>query len=335
MAARTTRVSPGEIRGMRQLFPCGASSRIFEPTMRSLSLFGFIRLLVGAAAACGACSSQQMASETGGAGGAGGQAEATWPTGCAELPASIRTQGTIVELAFELVLGGKPFLFGEPNVAPDGSTVTPLNVRFYVSHAALIRAGGDLVSADIVGPDGAPTPYGIHFYNAEDPGSATLRLRAPAGSYEGVSFLWGLHQACNISQPDQSVAPLWEPSQMTWPHTGYLFLRYEASVAPPAGGGSVDPDGGTAGIPTAIHMGGNLFMDLAPRIEVRGAVSVPASGSTGKAVRVVMDEVIVGATADVDLTGFVAPPGPMGDELLAGERLRRSLPSLTVFAFGP
>ncbi|KYF82202.1 hypothetical protein BE11_13830 [Sorangium cellulosum] len=318
----------------------------------------FIGLLLGAAAACGACSSQQMASGTGGAGGsqphgsggaggtggaaaqpdaagAGGQAEATWPTGCAERPASIRTQGTLVELAFELVLGGAPFVFGEPNVAPDGSTVTPLNVRFYVSHAALIGADGDLVFVDIVGPDGAPTPYGVHFYNAEDPGSATLRLRAPAGSYEGVSFVWGLHQACNISRPETSVAPLSEASQMTWPHTGYLFLRYEGSVAPPAGGGPVDPDGGTASVPPAVHMGGNLVMDLAPTVEVRGALSVPASGATGKVVRVVMDEVFGGATADVDLTGFVSPPGPVGDELLAGERLRRGLPDLTVFAFDP
>ena len=319
--------------------------------MKFPGLFLLIGSLLGAAAACGTDPNQPMASGTGGAGGsqpdgsggasstggAGGQAEASWPSGCAELPAPIRTEGTIVEIAFELVLGGKPFLFGEPNVAPDGSTVTPLNVRYYVSHAALIGADGDLVPVDIVGPDGAPAPYGVHFYNAEDPGSATLRLRAPAGSYEGVSFVWGLHQACNVSRPETNVAPLSEASQMTWPHTGYLFLRYEGTVAPPAEGegGSADPEGGTASVPPAVHMGGNLLMDLAPRVEVRGALSVPASGSTGKVVRIVMDEVFGGATADVDMTGFVPPPGPVGDELLAGERLRRGLPDLTVFAFGP
>ncbi|WP_437746655.1 MbnP family protein [Sorangium sp. So ce1504] len=328
--------------------------------MKSPGSFRLFGLLLGAAAACGGGSNQPIESGTGGAGGsepdgsggassaggaaaqpgaggAGGQAEATWPTGCAEQPASIRTEGTLVELAFELVLGGEPFLFGEPNVAPDGSTVTPLNVRFYVSHAALIGADGDLVPVDIVGPDGAPTPYGVHFYNAEDPGSAALRLRAPAGSYEGVSFIWGLHQTCNVSRPEANVAPLSEASQMTWPHTGYLFLRYEGSVAPPAEGegGSDDPDGETATVPPAVHMGGNLFEDLAPRVEVRGALSVPASGSTGKVVRIVMDEVFGGATADVDMTGFVPPPGPVGDELLAGERLRRGLPDLTVFTFGP
>ncbi|WP_437611545.1 MbnP family protein [Sorangium sp. So ce834] len=329
--------------------------------MKSPRLFGFIGLLLGVAAACGAPSPQQTAPGTGGAGGsepdgaggesdtggaaghpgdggaggAGGAAEATWPAGCAEQPAPIRTEGALVELAFELVLDGKPFLFGEPNAAPDGSAVTPLNVRFYVSHAALIQAGGELVPVDIVGPDGAPAPHGVHFYNAEEPGSATLRLRAPAGSYEGVSFVWGLHQACNVSQPAQNVAPLSDASQMTWPHTGYLFLRYEGRVDPPAGGDPVDPEGGTATVPPAVHMGGNLAMDLAPRVEVRGPVSVPASGSTGKVVRLVMDEVFEGATADVDLTGYIGPPGPVGDELLAGERLRRSLPALTVFAFDP
>ncbi|WP_437718157.1 MbnP family protein [Sorangium sp. So ce448] len=329
--------------------------------MKSPGLFRWIGLLLVAATACGTSPNQQQvasgtggaggsqpdgsggaggqadASGAGGAGGAGGHAEATWPTGCAEQPASIRAEGAIVELAFELVLGGAPFLFGEPNVAPDGSTVTPLNVRFYVSHAALIGEDGNLVPVDIVGPGGAATPYGVHFFNAEDPGSATLRLRAPAGSYEGVSFVWGLHKACSTSRPEANVAPLSEASQMTWPHSGYLFLRYEGSVAPPAEGegGSDDPDGETAAVPPAVHMGGNLAEDLAPRVEVRDALSVPASGSTGKVVRVVMDEVFAGATADIDLTGFVAPPGPVGDELLAGERLRRGLPDLTVFAFGP
>jgi hypothetical protein len=288
----------------------------------------------GAAAGTGGA-----AAGTGGAAaGTGGAGAATWPDGCAQAAAPIRSQGTIVELPVELVLDGKPFVFGEPNVVPDGRTVTPLNVRFYVSHAALLRAGGELVPVDIVGEDGSPAAYGVHLYNAEAAATTTVRLLAPSGSYEGVSFLWGLHAACNVTRPEAAVGPLSVASQMTWPHTGYLFLRYEGRVLLPADGGSAaaGPDGGAAAaLAPAIHMGGNLVMDLAPRVEVRGALSVPASGSTRKALRLVMDDVFKGAATEVDLTGFVAPPGPVGEEITAGERLRRSLPALNVFVFGP
>jgi hypothetical protein len=290
----------------------------------------------GAAAGTGGA----VAGTGGGGGGAGGAAVATWPDGCAQAIAPIRSQGTIVELPVELILDGKPFVFGEPNVAPDGRTVTPLNVRFYVSHAALLRAGGGLVPVDIVGEDGSPAAYGVHLYTADAAAATTVRLLAPPGDYQGVSFVWGLHGACNVTRPEAAVGPLSVASQMTWPHTGYLFLRYEGRVLLPAdgsdAGAAAGPDGGpAAALPAAIHMGGNLVMDLAPRVEVRGALSVPASGSTRKALRLVMDEVFKGAVTEVDLTGFVAPPGPVGDEIVAGERLRRSLPTLNVFVFGP
>jgi hypothetical protein len=88
--------------------------------------------------------------------------------------------------------------------------------------------------------------------------------------------------------------------------------------------------------PSVIHMGGNLFEPLAPVIRIAGAVSVPATGTTRKALRVALDEIFEGALTDVDLTDF-APPGagPPGDEVMLGERLRRSVPALTVFSFAP
>jgi hypothetical protein len=45
-----------------------------------------------------------------------------------------------------------------------------------------------------------------------------------------------------------------------------------------------------------------------------------------------MDEIFEGAMADVDLTDFSGPPG---QEVLDGERLRRSVPTLSVFALEP
>jgi hypothetical protein len=79
-------------------------------------------------------------------------------------------------------------------------------------------------------------------------------------------------------------------------------------------------------------MGGNVFDALAPLIRLEGGLSVSVGGSVQKGVRVAMDEIFEGALTDVDLTGFVGPPG---DEIIKGERLRRSLGELTVFSFKP
>jgi hypothetical protein len=87
--------------------------------------------------------------------------------------------------------------------------------------------------------------------------------------------------------------------------------------------------------PSVIHMGGNLVEPLAPAIRIEGALTVPATGPATKGLRVALDEIFEGALADVDLTGFVAPPGPVGEEVLLGERLRRSMPELAVFSFDP
>jgi hypothetical protein len=45
-----------------------------------------------------------------------------------------------------------------------------------------------------------------------------------------------------------------------------------------------------------------------------------------------MDEIFEGALTEVDLSGFVGPPG---EEVLLGERLRQSAPNLDVFSFEP
>ena len=152
---------------------------------------------------------------------------------------------------------------------------------------------------------------------------------------------------------------------MSWPHGGgYLFLRYEGRTALPgeggagaggtstggvssAGGASSGraAPGGTAGTgtgggagnpsstyPSVIHMGGNVFESLAPLIRLEGGLSVSAGGPVQKGVRVAMEEIFEGALADVDLTGYVGSPE---EEVIKGERLRRSLGELTVFSFDP
>lgn len=269
-----------------------------------------------------------------------------------------------MELPIELTFDGAPLLFAEENPLPGGGTLTPLSVRFYISEVALLRDGAEPLPVDIVTSSATVSPYGVHFFNADDDASTTLRVLAPAGEYSGITFLWGLAQSCNRRTPESSGEPLSPTSQMSWPHTGFLFFRYEGRTTFPGQGGAgaagADGDGAGAGgagaggagageagageagagsagdagsmYPSVIHMGGNLFEPLAPVIRIELALPVPQTGSIRKHLRVAMDEIFEGARADVDLSDFAGPPG---EEVLDGERLRRSVPTLSVFSLEP
>jgi hypothetical protein len=310
--------------------------------------------VAGTSGGAGAGASSGGAGSAGESAGAGGAAMDL----CPEAPEPRLASGTIIELPVELTFDGAPLLFAEDNPLPGGGTLTPLGMRFYVSDVALLRDGADPLPVDIVTSTAAVAPYGVHLFNADDEASITLRVLAPPGDYQGLTFLWGLAQSCNTRLPETASAPLSPTSEMTWPHTGFLFFRYEGRTAFPdqgdgggggasagsagAGGASAGSAGaggaaGSAGNPDAmypsvIHMGGNLFEPLAPVIRIDAALSVPAAGSVRKGLRVALDEIFEGALADIDLTDFVGPPG---EEVLAGERLRRSVPTLTVFSLEP
>jgi hypothetical protein len=299
--------------------------------------------VAGTSGGAGAGASSGGAGSAGESAGAGGVAMDL----CPEAPEPRLASGTIIELPIELTFDGAALLFAEDNPLPGGGTLTPLGVRFYVSEVALLRDGADPLPVDIVTSTATVAPYGVHLFDADDDASVTLRVLAPAGEYQGISFLWGLAQSCNTRAPESSSVPLSPTSEMTWPHTGFLFFRYEGRTAFPdpsgAGGASAGnagaggATGGSAGkagatYPSVIHMGGNLFEPLAPVIRIDAALSVPAAGSVRQGLRVALDEIFEGALADVDLTDFVGPPG---DEVVAGERLRRSVPTLSVFSLEP
>jgi hypothetical protein len=323
----------------------------------------------GADAAAGNGGNGGSAGLSAGAGGA-----AVGP--CPEAPTSRLASGTVLEIPISLMLQGKPLLFAEANPVAGNGTLTPLDVRFYVSEVALLRGNAESLPVDIVTPSGSVSPYGVYFFTADDVASTTLRVRAPAGEYTGITFLLGLIQACNTRNPELMRAPLSATSQMTWPHTGYLFFRYQGRSTFPAQGsggsggagaggagaggagagagaggagaggagpGSAGAGGGSAGtgggasdpasmLPSVIHMGGNIVQFLAPSVRVDGAFSVPASGTLSKAMQLSLDEVFKGALTDVDLSGFIGPPG---EEVVLGERFRRSMPMLHVFSFAP
>ncbi|HEX3695026.1 MAG TPA: MbnP family protein [Polyangia bacterium] len=286
---------------------------------------------------------------TGGSGGQGPSPEldAALETGgelpvakdqCPQLPVPIRTDGAIFEIPIALQLAGKVMRFGDTNVAADGETVTPLNVRFYLSNVVLTKTdGGGPIPVDIVSATGTPLPYGVHFYTGDDPTSHMLRVRAPAGSYSGIRFSFGLPDGCNEDAAPKN-APLSDASQMTWPHGfGFLFFRYEGRVSAPGDGGSTAGDGGDANqnattIPTAVHMGGFPGVLGAPVIAISAPLSVPATGNA-PTLQLVMDAVFKGATTDVK-SALPIPPPP-GTEATLGENLRQAAAHLTLFVLAP
>ena len=154
----------------------------------------------------------------GGAGsGAGGAAASDWSS-CVVMPAPLRTSGTLLELTIDPMLGGQPFVYGEPNRlgAEVTGTVTPLNFRLYISEVRLLTAAGGSVPVDVVTAARLPEPYDVHLFNAEDESSRVLRVLAPPGTYTGVEFILGLNDACNTSSMAGRKPPLTDTSQMTW-----------------------------------------------------------------------------------------------------------------------
>ena len=245
---------------------------------------------------------------------------------CYPTPVPRRSTGTVVELAVEPMFGDAPFVFGESNTLPDGTQVVPLNFRFYVSGVELTTSSGGSVPVDIVDASGAPVTYGIHLYSGEDDASHAFRVLAPPGDYTGARFALGIGGDCDAGFPTGRLPPLDDSSQLSWPHGfGYLFLRYE---------GRIDA-AGTAQVPGAIHMGGDmahLDMPGAPVISLEGALTVPTSGTLRKSVRIYVDQIFKGATTNVELGAFfmTAPP-----EMQNGERLRLNASGLKLFGFAP
>lgn len=300
---------------------------------------------LGAAVACGGGSSGELggggqggtgqAGGTGGqaGGGTGGQAGSVaagpdgFPSVCVEAP-KLEAAGAAVAFEIDPRLHDQPLEFGEPNTLTAGGTLMPTNLRFYLS-GFVFSKGSDRVPGTPVGADGKPMPYGVQLVNLEDAASLQFRVSVPPGTYDKVSFLLGLTAACN-----DTFAPLKPPldqaSQLKWPHTlGFLFLRFEGKLE----GAAEDA------VPTEIHMGaGSGENPYAPTI----TLSTPIAAQEGQArlrLSFALDEALRAAAMMTDLSDFSlpepAPPGPIGEEILAGERVRRNAAAVKMFSILP
>lgn len=202
-----------------------------------------------------------------------------------------------------------------------GGEVTPTNVRFYVSEVELLRAEGEPVAVDLVTSTGSVVPYGVQLVDLEATESSTVLMQAPAGSYSGARFTFGINDACNGAGTNQR-PPLSANSQMVWPHVaGFLFFRYEALWT------ATDP--AVAAPPSMIHMGGVVGSVFAPRAEVKGALVVNATGESSARVHLSLDEIFRGASSTDPVEGLPLPTS----EVVAGEHLRQAVPTLPIFSF--
>ena len=121
---------------------------------------------------------------------------------------------------------------------------------------------------------------------------------------------------------------------MTWPHlgAGYLFLRYEASVSSPTTPGASTVSAGVTS-PTEIHMGGVVGQIFAPIVRATGDFTLPSTNTAFNLhLLLSMDQILQGAVAPVTpspLFGILTP------DVLAGEALRQSIPTLAIFSLAP
>lgn len=265
-----------------------------------------------AAGAAGAASNASGANQAGAAGSA---------VACPEV-VSAQAGTAPLELTTALYFGDAELSPGQPNTLPSGSVLTPLNVRFYVSHVELLHADGSAVPADLVSAAGAVEPYGVHLVNTDDDNALHLHLRGAEGSYTGVRFLLGLDNACNGGSLERR-APLSATSGMVWPPPfGYLFLRYEGQFSPDAKDTSMPPG--------AIHMGGLIDRLLAPTVSAAGAFTLANGSPTQRSLHLAVDKMFEAATSSVDIGEAV--PLPPGNEVQAGERLRLSAATTPLFS---
>jgi len=254
--------------------------------------------------------------QSGGSGGAAGSPVAM----CPEVAVAHVGANAELDLKTELYFEGSLLSPGQPNTLASVGVLTPLNLRFYLSNVTLLRTDGSSAPADLVDAAGTVKPYGVQLVSTDDDSSMSVRLRAPAGSYSGISFTLGLDDSCNAGSMERK-APLSATSGMTWPAPfGYLFLRYEGMFVPSAGE--------TRLFPSAIHMGGVPGSLMAPVVSAAGALELSEANAAHRSLRFMLDQAFAAAMAPVDSGAFAGPPG---GEVQAGEALRRAAAGLPLF----
>jgi hypothetical protein len=251
-----------------------------------------------------------------------GDAEAPEPAAqCLESPTPQPGARSPVTVTVTLEYAGKPVPFGEPFPLAGGGTLTVSDFRFFVSDVLLLPQGAAPVAVDMVSADSKPVPYNLHLVNAESDAGMSFRIAAPAGDYTGMSFIFGVNDACNHVDPSRARTPLTSSSELAWPPPfGYLFLRYE---------GYVMAEGAKEPPPSALAIGGLAGIVMAPRVSAAGPLKVATAGANGVRLHMAIDQLFRAAALP---TSGEVPTLPGGPEMLAGEHIRQNVDKVQIFS---
>jgi uncharacterized repeat protein (TIGR04052 family) len=257
-----------------------------------------------------------------------------------------------VHIRFAGRLGGRPFACGTrySGISTKPVTVTPADLRFFVSEVALLDADGKATPVSLV-QDGVWQYRDLALVDLEDGaggcrnGNAAVHTEiigtvAP-GQYTGLRFTVGVPFALDHIDPASAPAPL-NFTAMNWVwQAGFKFIRAEVLVVPdastPAAGPSSAPPlpqaapkagSSTAGGKMAsmrssgfpVHIGSTACASSAltapPDRECkhpnRIAVTLPHFNVTTDAVIFDMDKLLLGS--DVTTNTPNTPPGCMSSE---------------------
>ena len=158
------------------------------------------------------------------------------PTSCLT-PSTLADGAPVTRFAVRFVAGEAPIAVGGEVTSSKGVKLRASKARFYLSQLALIDGAGQKVPTDLVDEGGTRLPYGVTLVDFEQPASMKLYLRAPAGSYRGLSASVGVPANCetgerlNHSDASAMKAPLDVDTDMYWSwNSGYVFLKFEGRV---------------------------------------------------------------------------------------------------------
>ena len=151
-----------------------------------------------------------------------------------------------VEISFAGRLAGKPFACGSQyeGVGIKKSTVTPQDLRFFVSDVELLDANGKAASVSL-DQDGIWQYKNVALIDLEDGtggcrnGNAALRKavtgNVAAGKYTGIRFTVGVPFELGHISPLSAPSPL-NMTAMFWSwQGGYKFIRAEVALVPKPG----------------------------------------------------------------------------------------------------
>lgn len=195
-------------------------------------------------------------------------------------------------LEFRAKVGEEDFECGREyeDIGPSGSTVTPIDLRFYVSNVRLLTESGEQVEALLKDVSDYQNGGVALLDFASDEGACSegdaatntvVHLTAPVGSYTGVAFSTSVPVDVNHADPATLPAPL-QAGPMMWGWlAGYKFLKLElqtTSVGVPATDASANTSapGVDSGVfDASVDAGVNLGADAGSS----GEVDPPADGN--------------------------------------------------------